>query len=242
MENKLPDLDITSDECRQQSENPKPVLAALLCRQRQLLASLAREKELETKLAQYQEANFRQAAKINSITGARAEFADRLLKIFGYTMYTEKYEAADIVGEVKALKNSLVASEAKVKELEGKLVDFREKNRIIRCAYCSWTTEPQTADNNRWKDMQDHITTCEKRFTTKGYEFVKKPISRAESAEARESTLRGANEAILNLINEQAEDAGLWFIPKYISEDYLQQTLRKLHKLAEALLTRKGKS
>lgn len=35
-----------------------------------------------------------------------------------------------------------------------------------------------------------HIATCEKRFTTNGYEFVKKLISRAEASEARESALR----------------------------------------------------
>lgn len=35
------------------------------------------------------------------------------------------------------------------------------------------------------------------------------------------------------IVNEQAEDEGLWFIPKYITEDYLQQALRKLHEAIE---------
>lgn len=35
------------------------------------------------------------------------------------------------------------------------------------------------------------------------------------------------------IVNEQAEDEGLWFIPQYITEDYLQQALRKLHEIIE---------
>lgn len=31
-------------------------------------------------------------------------------------------------------------------------------------------------------------------------------------------------------VNEQAEDEGLWFNPKYVTEDYLQQALQRLHK------------
>jgi len=33
----------------------------------------------------------------------------------------------------------------------------------------------------------------------------------------------------LRLALEQAEDKGLWFIPQYASEDYVQRALRKLH-------------
>jgi len=35
------------------------------------------------------------------------------------------------------------------------------------------------------------------------------------------------------LVDEQAEDEGLWFIAKYITESMLQQALRKLHKEIE---------
>ena len=31
------------------------------------------------------------------------------------------------------------------------------------------------------------------------------------------------------LINAQNEDDGLWFVPQYATEDYLQRALRKLH-------------
>lgn len=38
---------------------------------------------------------------------------------------------------------------------------------------------------------------------------------------------------IMQLVNEQAEDEGLWFIAENAPEDYLQQALRRLHKHIE---------
>ena len=35
------------------------------------------------------------------------------------------------------------------------------------------------------------------------------------------------------VVNEQAEDEGLWFNHKYATEDYLQQALRRLHGVIE---------
>lgn len=35
------------------------------------------------------------------------------------------------------------------------------------------------------------------------------------------------------VVAEQAEDEGLWFQPKYITEDYLQKALRRLHAAVE---------
>src|SRR4051812_5380359 len=49
------------------------------------------------------------------------------------------------------------------------------------------------------------------------------------------------------IVNEQAEDAGLWFVPANAAEAYLQQELRRLHaaiegktpeECARAILTR----
>lgn len=44
-------------------------------------------------------------------------------------------------------------------------------------------------------------------------------------------------EKILAVVNEQAEDLGLWSIPterpQYIAEAYLQQELRRLHEVIE---------
>ena len=34
-------------------------------------------------------------------------------------------------------------------------------------------------------------------------------------------------------VDEQAEDEGLWFNHKYITEGYLQRSLRELHKVVE---------
>ena len=44
--------------------------------------------------------------------------------------------------------------------------------------------------------------------------------------------------AILKLVNSQAEDEGIWFVAKTAPEAYLQQELRKLHKIIEDKLTR----
>ncbi len=38
---------------------------------------------------------------------------------------------------------------------------------------------------------------------------------------------------IKEMVAEQAEDAGLWFLDARVSEAYLQQELRKLHKIIE---------
>jgi len=36
-----------------------------------------------------------------------------------------------------------------------------------------------------------------------------------------------------DLVQKQAEDEGLWFISESITESYLQQELRRLHKIIE---------
>jgi hypothetical protein len=41
------------------------------------------------------------------------------------------------------------------------------------------------------------------------------------------------NDEIQKIVNEQAEDEGLWFRAAYISEDYLQKALRRLHEAIE---------
>lgn len=44
----------------------------------------------------------------------------------------------------------------------------------------------------------------------------------------------------LAIVNEQAEDKGLWFVPMYASEDYLQKALRRLHEAVEAVKANEG--
>ncbi len=39
---------------------------------------------------------------------------------------------------------------------------------------------------------------------------------------------------VYSLVQEQAEDEGLWFKSEYATEDYLQTALRKLHAVVEA--------
>lgn len=40
-------------------------------------------------------------------------------------------------------------------------------------------------------------------------------------------------DAIRALVNAQAKDKGLWFVPITITEDYLQSALRRLHEVIE---------
>lgn len=40
-------------------------------------------------------------------------------------------------------------------------------------------------------------------------------------------------EDAIAVVNEQAEDGGLWFVPETITEDYLQRALRRLHAAVE---------
>ena len=44
--------------------------------------------------------------------------------------------------------------------------------------------------------------------------------------------------SIIDLVNRQAEDPGLWFIAETAAEAYLQQELRKLHALIEKVADR----
>ena len=37
----------------------------------------------------------------------------------------------------------------------------------------------------------------------------------------------------MRVVNEQAEDGGLWFVPQTITEDILQNALRRLHEAVE---------
>ena len=43
------------------------------------------------------------------------------------------------------------------------------------------------------------------------------------------SAVEEYRDELMEIVNEQAEDYGLWFQPKYITEDKLQRALRRLH-------------
>lgn len=45
--------------------------------------------------------------------------------------------------------------------------------------------------------------------------------------------LKNAVQKLQKLVDEQAEDDGIWFIAESAPEAYLQQELRKIHKLIE---------
>lgn len=51
--------------------------------------------------------------------------------------------------------------------------------------------------------------------------------------QSRESQIREKIKPVIDLVNQQAEDEGLWFVAKTAPEAYLQKELRKLHAVIE---------
>lgn len=41
--------------------------------------------------------------------------------------------------------------------------------------------------------------------------------------------------AVMKIVNEQANDDGIWFVPATAAEAYLQQELRRLHEAIEGV-------
>jgi hypothetical protein len=66
--------------------------------------------------------------------------------------------------------------------------------------------------------------------------LLRNPHGHSEE-ELREARLRAADmvERVVQITNAQAEDAGLWFNARYITEAYLQQELRRLHAAVETV-------
>jgi len=60
-----------------------------------------------------------------------------------------------------------------------------------------------------------------------------------ETLQAENKRLREAHSTITSVVNEQAEDEGLWFFAETASEYYLQMELRRLHLVIEQAV--KGK-
>lgn len=56
--------------------------------------------------------------------------------------------------------------------------------------------------------------------------------------QSRISDIEKEREIILNFVNEQAEDEGLWCVAQYASESYIQTALRRLHSVIESNLKR----
>ena len=55
-------------------------------------------------------------------------------------------------------------------------------------------------------------------------------IALTKQEERYEKALR----EVIEVVDEQAEDEGLWFMAIYASEKYLQQELRRLHEVIES--------
>lgn len=105
-------------------------------------------------------------------------------------------------------------AEAKLAASERTIIELRE---IIRTR--GRKLAASEAEVARWKSSFD------------GHVYIKNEEwgdvwDRLRASEAERERLRA-------LVNEQAEDEGLWFKAEYITEAYLQQALRKLHALIE---------
>lgn len=67
---------------------------------------------------------------------------------------------------------------------------------------------------------------------TPNRDWVESLIHKAVVAALGET--EAANERVLGLVSDQAEDEGLWFNAQTAPEAYLQQELRRLHAAIEA--------
>lgn len=78
-----------------------------------------------------------------------------------------------------------------------------------------------------------HRARAEERRTVKGRVTVRnQPLAMADTPDAM-SEMYEALTRIKALVDEQAEDEGLWFQAQTVPEAYLQQALRRLHGLIE---------
>jgi len=88
-------------------------------------------------------------------------------------------------------------------------------------------TGPMPAGFTEWNDKAEAIGWYNKsKFCLVETEAFEATQSRAEAAEAKLA-------AIQAVVDAQAEDEGLWFEAKHITEDYLQDALRYLHEAIE---------
>lgn len=68
---------------------------------------------------------------------------------------------------------------------------------------------------------------------TRGYGFADIQEDEIDAIIAKLQAADKLCEVIMKKINSQAEDEALWFITASASEAYLQQKLRKLHRVSE---------
>ena len=92
---------------------------------------------------------------------------------------------------------------------------MKEINGITNCGECPHV----------WKNLLRNTYTCSRVHGFLNPDTIHKdcPYKGKEDRIAQ----------IKKLVNEQAEDEGLWFEAKYASEAYLQKALRRLHKIIE---------
>lgn len=67
-------------------------------------------------------------------------------------------------------------------------------------------------------------------ISVQGGSDIKNLISHYEEAITQ---LQAKESELIKLASKQAEDSGLWFDAVHITESYLQEALRKLHRLIE---------
>ena len=101
------------------------------------------------------------------------------------------------------------------------------------CPHCQWT-------NGGFREI---CRNCG--YDSNAGEFpYYNPLPPYEGSEAARKEWEAKEKALLELVNQQAEDEGLWFDATKAPEAYLQQELRKLHvaiegkSIGEAILNR----
>jgi len=84
-------------------------------------------------------------------------------------------------------------------------------------------------DCRRWQECGRELSQEVDRLRARAFYLA----AENDKDKQRIAELEREREALMEVVNEQAEDDGLWFVAESITEDMLQRALRRLHAAAE---------
>lgn len=109
--------------------------------------------------------------------------------------------------------------------------ETQSERELLPCPFCGGKAEVAYIDNDEacLTGFYPRCTECSINDDC----LFSETESAISSWNTRTQTPPAMGNAVRELVNQQAEDDGLWFISRTITEAYLQQALRKLHAVIE---------
>ena len=102
-----------------------------------------------------------------------------------------------------------------------------------RCNYEKLVLRERAAmeqlDCRRWQECGRELSQEVDRLRARAFYLA----AENDKDKQRIAELERERKALMEVVNEQAEDDGLWFVAESITEDMLQRALRRLHAAAE---------